>query len=209
MNAASRKNNNPPPLEGPKRVADTRRDGERGLARGPFRRATRFGIVTPRRTRTRRGVASTRGRERGAFYRASIAPVREIARRRIPRSIARTSRSIRRGIRSRTRAMRRSSARAVGFRDGRRSKKTKKNKKKHRSKETPYRIVRMRASRVRGCIAVVDSLPRGAHPHRCAGSRQVPEGRLEPTKGVRSFVRRNQGMVYGGATSPRTHRDGV
>ena len=42
VNAASRKNNNPPPLEGPKRVADTRRDGERGLARGPFRRATLF-----------------------------------------------------------------------------------------------------------------------------------------------------------------------
>ena len=183
-------------------MADTRRDGERGLARGPFRRATRFGIVTPRRTRTRRGVASTRGRERGAFYRASIAPVREIARRRIPRSIARTSRSIRRGIRSRTRAMRRSSARARSDSETVDAlKKQKKNKKKHRSKETPYRIVRMRASRVRGCIAVVDSLPRGAHPHRCAGSRQVPEGRLEPTKGVRSFVRRNQGMVYGGVTA--------
>ena len=84
--------------------------------------------------------AGERG-ERGAFYRASIAPVREIARRRIPRSIARTSRSIRRGIRSRTRAMRRSSARAVGFRDGRRSKKTKKNKKKASVKRNslPYR----------------------------------------------------------------------
>ena len=190
----------------------TRAATAKGVSRGGLFVARRDSGSSLRDARER--VAGSRRRagergERGAFYRASIAPVREIARRRIPRSIARTSRSIRRGIRSRTRAMRRSSARAVGFRDGRRSKKTKKNKKKHRSKETPYRIVRMRASRVRGCIAVVDSLPRGAHPHRCAGSRQVPEGRLEPTKGVRSFVRRNQGAVYGGATSPRTHRDGV
>ena len=120
----------------------TRAETAKGVSRGGLFVARRyFGIVTPRRTRTRRGVASTRGRERGAFYRASIAPVREIARRRIPRSIARTSRSIRRGIRSRTRAMRRSSARAVGFRDGRRSKKTKKNKKKASVKRNslPYR----------------------------------------------------------------------
>ena len=180
----------------------TRAATAKGVSRGGLFVARRyFGIVTPRRTRTRRGVASTRGRERGAFYRASIAPVREIARRRIPRSIARTSRSIRRGIRSRTRAMRRSSARAVGFRDGRRSKKTKKNKKKSVGQKKLPTVSFGCVHRVRGCIAVVDSLPRDAHPHRCAGSRQVPEGRLEPTKGVRSFVRRNQGMVYGGVTA--------
>ena len=171
----------------------TRAETAKGVSRGGLFVARRyFGIVTPRRTRTRRGVASTRGRARrtrcvlprvdsaGSRDRAASHPALDRSNLKIdpprdPFADPRDASLV--------------GARAVGFRDGRRSKKTKKNKKKHRSKETPYRIVRMRASRVRGCIAVVDSLPRGAHPHRCAGSRQVPEGRLEPTKGVRSFVR--------------------
>ena len=140
--------------------------------------------------------AGERG-ERGAFYRASIAPVREIARRRIPRSIARTSRSIRRGIRSRTRAMRRSSARAVGFRDGRRSKKTKKNKKKSVGQKKLPTVSFGCVHRVRGCIAVVDSLPRGARARD-----KSPRGVSSQLKAfVRSFVRRNQGMVYGGVAA--------
>jgi len=122
----------------------TRAATAKGVSRGGLFVARRYSGSSLRDARER--VAGSRRRagergERGAFYRASIAPVREIARRRIPRSIARTSRSIRRGIRSRTRAMRRSSARAVGFRDGRRSKKTKKNKKKASVKRNslPYR----------------------------------------------------------------------
>ena len=165
--------------------ATTAKGGSRGglfVARrdsGSSLRDARERVAGSRRRAGERG-------ERGAFYRASIAPVREIARRRIPRSIARTSRSIRRGIRSRTRAMRRSSARARS--DSETVDALKKQKKTSVKRNSlPYRSDAR--TRVRGSIAVVDSLPRGAYLHRCAGSRQVPAGRLEPAKGVRSFVR--------------------
>ena len=149
--------------------------------------------------------AGERG-ERGAFYRASIAPVREIARRRIPRSIARTSRSIRRGIRSRTRAMRRSSARARSDSETVDVKKQKKTKKNSGRKKLP--TVSFGCAHAGPWKYCGGGFPSSRWPW-CAGSRQVPEGRLEPAKGGRSFVRRNRGMVYGGATSPRAHRDGV
>ena len=186
----------------------TRAETAKGVSRGGLFVARRdFGIVTPRRTRTRRGGASTRGRERGAFYRASIAPVREIARRRIPRSIARTSRSIRRGIRSRTRAMRRSTARAVGFRDGRRSKKTKKKQKKASVKRNslPYRSDACITGPWKYCGSGFPSSRRTLTGVRARG--KSPRGVSSQLKAfVRSFVE-----IKGWCTvaSRRTHRDGV
>ena len=191
----------------------TRAATAKGVSRGGLFVARRDSGSSLRDARER--VAGSRRRagergERGAFYRASIAPVREIARRRIPRSIARTSRSIRRGIRSRTRAMRRSSARARSDSETVDAlKKQKKTKKKHWSKETPYRIVRMRA---RGSVEVLRWWIPFLAVRTLTGARargKSPRGVSSQLKACRSFVRRNQGMVYGGATSPRTHRDGV
>jgi len=123
----------------------TRAETAKGVSRGGLFVARRyFGIVTPRRTRTRRGVASTRGRARrtrcvlprvdsaGSRDRAASHPALDRSNLKIdpprdPFADPRDASLV--------------GARAVGFRDGRRSKKTKKNKKNASVKRNslPYR----------------------------------------------------------------------
>ena len=177
----------------------TRAATAKGVSRGGLFVARRdFGIVTPRRTRTRRGVASTRGRARrtrcvlprvdsaGSRDRAASHPALdrsnlEIDPPRDPFADPRDASLV--------------GARAVGFRDGRR-KKTEKNKKKQWSKKTPHRIVRMRA---RGSVEVL----RWWIPFLAVWARgKSPRGVSSQLKAdVRSFVE-----IEGWCTVARLHR---
>ena len=181
--------------------ATTAKGGSRGglfVARrdsGSSLRDARERVAGSRRRAGERG-------ERGAFYRASIAPVREIARRRIPRSIARTSRSIRRGIRSRTRAMRRSSARARS--DSETVDALKKQKKSIGQKKLP--TVSFGCAHAGPWKYCGSGFPSSrCVPSQVRGLAASPEGRLEPAKGVRSFVR-SFVEIKGWCTVARLHR---